>query len=265
MDRICHFGGYMFYEFKHLGSSDYFLKEYGENFNFPPHMHLCFELIVVLEGEMRITVDGREYLPRRGEALLVFPNQLHAIESVHSCHMLCIFSPDLVRAYSSKTEKNLPESNLFSLDAYLIESLDKMAADAGSIAKKGFLYSVCASFDKIAAYTTKKAGQKGLLSSIFAFVESNYATDCSLEKLASAIGYDYAYLSRYFKRSTGVPYVTYLNVYRLNKACYLLDNTDNSILRCALDVGYNSLRTFNRNFKAQFGISPAEYRKKGIK
>ena len=50
----------MFYEFKHIGSSDYFVKEYGENFSFPPHMHLCFELITVLEGEMSVTVDGRE-------------------------------------------------------------------------------------------------------------------------------------------------------------------------------------------------------------
>ena len=265
MDRICLFGGYMFYEFKHLGSSDYFLKECGEDFSFPPHMHLCFELIVILEGEMKVTVDGEEYFLQKGEALLIFPNQLHSLESERSRHMLCIFAPDLVRAYSYKTEKCLPESNKFCLDEYLIETFGKMNSDADNIAKKGFLYSVCASFDKTASYTTKKAGQKELLSSIFAFVESNYATDCSLEKLASAIGYDYAYLSRYFKRSTGVPYVTYLNVYRLNKACYLLDNTDNSILRCALDVGYNSLRTFNRNFKAQFGISPAEYRKKGIK
>jgi AraC-like DNA-binding protein len=255
----------MFYEFQHIGSSDYFLKEYGEDFSFPPHMHLCFELITVLEGEMRVTVDGGETVLHRGEALLIFPNQLHSLESEKSRHMLCIFSPDLVRAYSSKTEKSLPKSNFFIPDSYLLETLDKTTENAKTIAKKGLLYSLCSSFDENATYQPRKSGQKGLLSEIFAFVEENFAAQCTLEELSAQIGYDYAYLSRSFKKAAGISYVSYLNIYRLNKACYLLDNTDKSILQCAFEVGYSSLRTFNRNFKNHFGISPAEYRKKEIK
>jgi len=48
----------------------------------------------------------------------------------------------------------------------------------------------------------------------------------------------------------------------LSHACYLLKNTAQSVLQCALDSGYTSLRSFNRNFKAQFGISPSQYRTK---
>jgi AraC-like DNA-binding protein len=255
----------MFYEFKHIGSNDYFVKEYGENFSFPPHMHLCFEIIVVLEGEMKVTVGGNENLLHKGEALMIFPNQLHALESENSRHMLCIFSPDLIRAYSSKTEKCLPESNLFIPDEYLINALDKISEDANLITKKGLLYSLCSAFDETAVYQPRRSGQKGLLSRIFAYVEENFAGECTLEELSAKLGYDYAYLSRSFKKAAGITYVSYLNVFRLNKACYLLDNTDKSILGCALEVGYSSLRTFNRNFKNHFGISPAEYRKKGIK
>ena len=255
----------MFYEFKHIGSSDYFVKEYGEDFSFPPHMHLCFEMIALLEGEMKVTVDGRENILHKGEALLIFPNQLHSLSSENSRHVLCIFSPDLVRAYSSKTEKVIPENNFFVPDKYLLDAVDKMGEDASLIAKKGALYSLCAAFDESAAYIPRRSGQKGLLSGIFAFVEQNFASECTLEELSAQLGYDYAYLSRCFKKSTGISYVSYLNIYRLNKACYLLDNTDRSILQCALDSGYSSLRTFNRNFKNHFGFSPAEYRKKGIK
>ena len=255
----------MFYEFKHIGSSDYFVKEYGEDFSFPPHMHLCFELIVVLGGEMTVTVDGNEKLLGEGEALLIFPNQLHALSSKKSRHMLCIFSPDLVSAYSSKTEKVIPDDNFFVLDKYLLSAVDRMSEDASLIAKKGILYSICSAFDESAVYIPRRSGQKGLLSGIFAFVEQNFASECTLEELSAQLGYDYAYLSRCFKKSTGISYVSYLNIYRLNKACYLLDNTDRSILQCALDSGYSSLRTFNRNFKNHFGISPAEYRKKEIK
>jgi hypothetical protein len=177
----------MFYEFKHIGSSDYFVKEYGENFSFPPHMHLCFELVVVLDGEMKVTVDGKDRVLYSGEALLIFPNQLHSLASEKSRHLLCIFSPDLVRAYSSKTEKYLPESNYFVPDEYLVKSLDKMPDDANLIAKKGLLYSVCAAFDKIAEYQSRKSGQSDMLSKIFAFVEENFSEECTLEELSAQL------------------------------------------------------------------------------
>lgn len=254
----------MFYQFQHLGAGDYFLKEYGENFNFPPHMHLCFEFITVQEGDMTVTVDGTEYSLQTGDALLIFPNQLHSLQSTKSRHMLCIFAPDLIRAYRSKTEHYRPKSNQFRPDKYLIESLEKINPEAKNITKKGILYSLCSAFDEVATYLPQKTEQKGLLSRIFAFVEAHYHENCTLEQLATTLGYDYAYLSRYFKKATGISYGEYLNIYRLNKACYLLDNTDQTILQCAFDSGYNSLRTFNRNFKKQFSISPAQYRKEGI-
>lgn len=254
----------MFYQFQHLGAGDYFLKEYGENFNFPPHMHLCFEFITIRKGKMNVTVDGTVYLLCPGDSLLIFPNQLHSLESENSEHMLCIFAPDLVRAYLSKTERCCPENNFFRPDPYLTEALDHVPTDASNITKKGILYSLCSAFDQRAVYTPRKIGQKGLLSKIFSFVEDHYAGECTLEQLSTELGYDYAYLSRQFKKSTGISYVSYLNIYRLNKACYLLENSDESILQCALDSGYNSLRTFNRNFKKQYACSPAQYRKQRI-
>lgn len=251
----------MFYEFKHFGSGRYFLKEYGENFCFPPHMHLCFEFITILEGQMRVMVDGKEVIVSKGEGLFLFPNQLHSLSSKKSRHMLCIFSPDLVRAFAAKTENKLPTENRFIPDPYLTQYLERMDTEADVIAKKGFLYSLCANFDANAQYYSRQSGKNGLLSSIFSFVEEHFAEDCTLESLSAKLGYDYAYLSRYFKQSTTISFTEYLNRYRLNKACYLLDNTDQSVLQCALDVGYNSLRTFNRNFKKEFSMTPAKYRK----
>lgn len=251
----------IFYQFQHPGAGDYFCKEYGENFSFPPHMHLSYELITVRRGRMKVTVDGVPYLLEAGDALLIFPNQLHSLESTDSRHMLCIFAPDLIRAYRTKTEHRIPKSNFFRPDPVWLDALDDLPADARKIAKKGILYSLCAAFDESAEYLPRQTEQQDLLSRIFAFVETHYAEDCSLERLAAATGYDYAYLSRYFKKLTGIPYGSYLNVYRLNKVCYLLDNTDESVLQCALDCGYNSLRTFNRNFKEHFGRTPAQYRR----
>ncbi len=251
----------MFYQLQHFGLSEYFCKEYGKNFSFPAHLHQSFEFITVLSGEMAITVDGRLHKLSRGESLLIFPNQLHSIESTHSEHMLCIFSPELVKAYSSKLSGQIPESNKFIAGEYITSGVNNLSDNSRKIKKKGILYSLCAEFDENATYINKETDDKNLLYKIFNFVESSYNTDCTLETLSKEIAFSYSYLSRYFKNTVGMSFNNYVNQYKINNACYLLmNNSDYSILQCALESGYTSLRSFNRNFKAVTGITPAEYK-----
>ena len=252
----------MFYEFQHFGVSEYFCKEGGENFNFPTHLHQSFEFITVLDGEMQITVDNNRYSLKKGESVLIFPHQLHSLSSTKSKHMLCIFSPEIVMAYFDKTQKKIPVNNKFVTSQYLINSLDEISENCTDIKQKGILYSICAEFDENAQYITKDVGDRNLLYKIFEFVESNFDKDCSLEHLSKNTGFSYPYLSRYFKNTVGTSFNNYVNQYRLNRACYILKNSDCSILQCALESGYTSLRTFNRNFKSIIGITPQEYRMK---
>lgn len=254
----------MFYEYNHLGSPDYLKLEHNCNFNFPPHLHQCFEIIIILDGQMRITVDGREFLVRKNQALMIFPNQIHALESESSEHVLCIFSAQLVQAYATKVADKLPSCGLFQPDAYLINALRQLEFSDSAIERKGVLYSLCAQFHKDAQYEPRQEDNQSLLHRIFSFVENNFAEDCSLVNLSKELGYDYAYLSRVFKKIVGISFNSYVNRYRLSHACYLMENTQKPIIQCAFDSGYASIRSFNRCFKEHFGITPAQYRKKQI-
>ena len=250
----------MFYEFNHLGSPDYMKIERGENFSFPPHLHSCFEIIILLSGQMTITVDDLDFIVNQGEALLIFPNQIHALSSTNSEHILCIFSPNLVKTYATKTNGKIPHTNMFCPDKYLVNLLKSLDDNSTNIEKKGLLYSLCAQFEKNTTYREKTADHEKLLYQIFAFVEDEFSGDCSLKKLSEKVGYNYAYLSRFFKKIVGISFNSYVNHYRLSNACYLMDNSDSSILQCALESGYDSIRSFNRNFKEHFRITPAQYR-----
>ncbi|MBQ8526032.1 MAG: helix-turn-helix transcriptional regulator [Clostridia bacterium] len=250
----------MFYEFNHFGISEYFHKEYGKNFSYPMHLHHSFELISVTSGEMEVTADSHTYRLSSGQSVLIFPNQLHSLSSINSQHMLCIFSPELVKAYASKVAEKRPTDNVFSPDAYLIEQLDNICENASAIEKKGILYSLCAQFDREVSYSDVNADDKNLLYRIFDFIEHNYSKECSLYSLADKTGYSYSYLSRYFKGIVGISFNDCVNRYRLSNACYMLSNSDCSVLRCALDSGFGSLRSFNRNFTAYLSVSPREYR-----
>ncbi len=250
----------MFYQLHHIVSPEYLKKEYGENFSYPPHMHQCFEMAVILDGSMTISVDNKVYNLVAGEAVLIFPNQLHSLSSDKSRHMLFIFSPKIVQSFTVKYSGMHPSSSKIKLDDYLITALDSLDPEDSIIAVKGLLYSAAASFEKQVSFSNSYNDKDNLLLKIFGFVDANYRTECSLLDAAHAIGYDHAYISRYFKKATGMSYNSYVNICRLNYASYLLKNSESSILECAVESGYKSLRSFNRNFKEYFGITPQEYR-----
>lgn len=250
----------MLYQSHHLGQAEHFNREAGENFSYPLHLHGSFELILVLEGEMTVRINDRDYCLKKDQAVLVFPYQLHSLSSVKSRHVLFIFSGRLVQAFSVKHTDEKPADNRFYPDQALVHALTSLTVDSGIFEKKGVLYSVCGAFDRSARYFGTQSEDNDLLTRIFGFVEQNFAGDCSLKSVSVALGYDYAYLSRFFKQITGIAFNTYVNLVRLNHAGYLLHNTNLTVLECAVESGYRSLRSFNRNFREHYAATPSEYK-----
>lgn len=251
----------MFYEFNHLASPDYLRVEKKKGrFSFPAHLHQCFEMIFVKNGQMKVTVSDEEYILNGGEAVLIFPNLIHSLSSENSEHSIFIFSSDLVSAYTSKVAGKIPENPVFVPSEYLTEELGK-AETASLISKKGLFYLLCGEFELQTTYKERKYENEKLLYRIFCFVEDNYRSDSSLSALSEATGYDYSYLSRFFKQTVGINYNSYVVNYRLGKACNLLENTDKPVIQCALETGYVSLRNFNRSFKDYYKVTPSQFRK----
>ena len=251
----------MFYQLHPIGRSEYLKKEWGDDRNYPPHLHGSFELVVFLEGDMTIAVDGQEYRMQKNDAVLIFPDQVHSFASRSSKDVLFIFSPKLIAAFASKYAKMLPVNNQFWLPDDLVARLCALEEHSSSIEMKGVLYLACAEFEKVATYRAGNCERENLLLRIFDFVENHYKEKCTLQALSRSVGYDAAYLSRYFKKTTGLTYNAYVNGYRLSQAGYLLHNGSGSVLSCSIECGYTSLRTFNRNFKDYYGQTPLEYKR----
>lgn len=253
----------MFYQLSHLGTSDYFTREEGENFSYPPHLHQCFELILVTSGQMEISIDGKEYSLREKQAVFIFPNQLHSISSVNSKHVLFIFAPQFIQAYWTEKNNCVPNDNKITLNEHVVQSLLSLSSESSKFDMKGAFYSICALFDKTATYQNISYDRQTLLFKILSFIETNFKNDCSLGALTASVGYNAEYVSRFFKNKMNISYNQYLNIRRLNHAAHLLRNTNETALNCAFESGYTSLRTFNRNFKLYYGITPQEYRNNG--
>jgi AraC-like DNA-binding protein len=84
----------------------------------------------------------------------------------------------------------------------------------------------------------------------------------TLAELASQVGASRSVLGERFTRFLGEPPLTYLAHWRLQLAARRLQTTRNPIVQVASDVGYESEAAFNRAFKREFGLPPAQYRRK---
>lgn len=238
----------------------------GVDFSFPQHLHDSFELITTVYGTMKITVSDREYELKPGDGILVFPNQLHSLEPMeHSMHSLWIFSPDFVESFFVARSKMLPDTNLFRLSPETLKALYELQETDTPWKIKGVLYTACSEFDSGAVYHSVESDNFELLRKIFQYVENHYQEDCSLAATALALSFHPVYISRYFKERVGISYTEYVNRHRLNEARNVLLGTDDPILTIALNSGFCSLRTFNRNFRKYFGTTPHAYRENGTK
>lgn len=257
----------MFYEFQNSLREGKIRILPGENLNFPPHLHNDFEFLIVTDGSMKIKAEKQEYVLKSGDGLLIFPNTVHEfITDGYSRDLVCIFSPKLIGAYSQTFLNKVPTSSLFRPSSFVcdkIASLYGREDEASILEIKGILYLLASEFDTHAEYVPKKKdADSTLIAKIFRFVSENYSKDASLKTLSDFTSYHYVYLSRYFKDYTGISFIDYVNSYRVNEACYMLENSHGSILKIAYECGFDSLRNFNRVFKKIKGVTPSEYKRK---
>lgn len=93
------------------------------------------------------------------------------------------------------------------------------------------------------------------------YIDGNYYEDLGLDDIARNIKRTSQYIASSFKDEYGVTINTYLNSVRINATLKALTETESPIVDIAMDNGFNSIGTYNRNFKKTFKINPSSYRK----
>jgi len=74
------------------------------------------------------------------------------------------------------------------------------------------------------------------------------------------VGYNQQYFVRFFKENTGKTPVSYINSYRVYKACELFRTSDLSVLEVAYECGFENVGYFIRTFKKQMNMTPLKYK-----
>lgn len=100
------------------------------------------------------------------------------------------------------------------------------------------------------------------LKTVLQYVTTHFAENLPVAEAAAVCQCSASHFMRWFKKMTGQSFTEYLNDYRLNAAAEALRSTDDTVLAVAERTGFRNLSYFNRVFKARFGLTPREYRRR---
>lgn len=99
------------------------------------------------------------------------------------------------------------------------------------------------------------------LKNVIKFINDNYLEEISREDLASTVGVHPDSLGKQFKKYTGRKLGDYIYELRVNEAARRLRDEDTNIIDIAFEVGFESVRTFNRIFPKFMNTTPNNYRR----
>lgn len=101
---------------------------------------------------------------------------------------------------------------------------------------------------------------KTVIDAAIHYMRENIEKRITLQDIVKYVGYSPSHFSAMFKNATGMSTLSYFNKLKVERACYLLDNTNLKINQICFKVGFDDSLYFSRLFSKTMGISPRQYR-----
>ena len=100
------------------------------------------------------------------------------------------------------------------------------------------------------------------LSEIVGYCNSHFREKLSLTVLERELHISKYYISHIINERLGEGFNEYINSIRINEACKLLRESEKSIKDISAEVGFGTVRSFDRAFASKKGETAREYRKR---
>lgn len=260
----------VFYENKGLSV----MAAFGTSLAFGAHLHNHIEFVYMIEGRARVFVDSKESIICGGDALIVFPNQIHRYQKIdNENYFITIFPPELCPEFHNIFKKKLPLSpviNKASANKKLLAlfnsifDANKEKTDFSDMIVKGYFLILLSELFQMIKFEDAKSSDSNIIKAILNYCSENYMKDIQLGTISDALHVNKYYISHLFSQKLHMGFIDYIGMLRISDACKLLVTQDKSITDISFNVGFNSTRTFNRLFLKYTGITPRQYKAKNM-
>ena len=243
-----------------------------------PHWHSELEVLTCLEGSITVCVESRRYPLVPGQVLIIPGNEAHYFLTEGSKYLLMIqkFGYSLLDSDFTRIQSNYQYFRLEDGPAVLCEPLRKLREcllTDGRITPENEwkmrafvmllahgLHSVPSAYRPSEDQVSRTRRMAGIHPALD-YVKDHYQENISLDDVSRLTGYAKTYFCKHFKRVTGISFHQYLNRYRINVACLLLEDPGLSVAAIAEMTGFSSAKLFCRIFKETTNMTTSQYQR----
>ena len=251
-----------------------------------PHWHDSLEIISLSEGELLVSVDGRQYHLRGGDCIVLPPYSVHSALSTSGNSALllqipigafydCLGSLAQARVLCDPfTSDRAQQECLTKVKNNLVRIMELQAElRAGTKPGAGLkcagvvldilydVYTELAVSEERGGNVLTSHKNRERLSAVMAYTEAHYNEPITLEEAAERVHLQVNYFCHIFKESTGMTYLQYLNEYRLGRIYQDLIETEVPLKSLLERHGFTNYKLFRRMFADHFGTTPGKLRK----
>ena len=248
------------------------------------HLHLdWYEFSYIISGKGVIFTNNIGTSVKKGDLYFSFPQEIHRITSDNIEPLRYIFvafnfldsSPlkPLLEKYKkiafSEKKRVYNSNSLLTHFQHLLFGLGKDSLLHDLTFEYEFKTVLLKVFDIIESddsktYLFQRKDHHLLCFNIMNYIDNNITSIDGAMTFSEVFGYNYTYLSRFFKKITGENISTYITNKKLFLAKEMLSSSDTSITEIANQLHYSSIHVFSRAFKNKFKISPIDYRRAAL-
>lgn len=248
-------------------SKDGFIYGIFSDLKYVMHAHENIEVLYLLDGTLKTTVEGRHYTLRPGDFLVVCSNLYHSYDTPgHSKVFSFGFSPAAIPFFDQKLAGRALGNPVLRRGSYpkiliinILHLLQKSPLSSGKLSELGILLSIFGilleenppipiSFDDT------------LERRLITYITLNCYGPICLADVAQKFSFSQSAASRLIARVFSMGLTECVRKMRINTAKRLLAASSQPILDIALACGYDNVRTFDRAFATETGITPTKFR-----
>lgn len=243
--------------------------KYRDSLDYPLHAHGEVELALMCAGSCRAVCGSAAVTLGAGDALVVFPDQPHSYEDSRDVEAYVLIVPvkQYLSPYYQILTGNLPEHPVAKADGGLLELAGTAYRDLHNVREEvmqGYLTVIFGKLLDQLILRHQTQGAEGSLRRVLAYLNAHYREEFSRKDIARAVGYNESYVSHLFSQTMHTTIPEYIHMLRIEDACRMLLQTNQTVTQVASNLGFASIRNFNRVFRRQTGMTPRQFRAEGM-
>jgi AraC-like DNA-binding protein len=245
--------------------------------------HDSFEIHYMVSGQCAFFIQDRVYAMKPGDVAMVGMDAIRYIDETEEQERIVMVIHPSVMEWFIRIFPNVQIPSLFTGPSPLLrlshpmrgrveQVLTQMIEESASREEgwESIYRTLLAQFfalirrareHSIPAEGASRTRTHEKLAQICRCIRDQYARPLTLEAVAGAYDVSPCYLSRIFKKITGMPFSRYRNEVRIHHAKSLLAQSRMPVSAVAEQCGFESATHFGRVFKELMATTPLKYRK----